>query len=313
MIVKINRGIPLIGCIAFGIIDRGTNLLQVRPTSVCNLNCPFCSVDSGAFSKRHKVNYEVECDYLLEEIEKVVEFKGDEIEINLDSVGEVLCYPEIEELIKGLRKINNVKKISMQTNGFLYKKLDVDIMNFSIHALDSKLAKELAGVECYDIDKVIVNLKKYLKDRVQVRLCPVWIPKVNDEEIPKLILLAKELGCELGIQKYETYSYSRQIKRAKPLTWWKFYHQLEKWEKELDIKLKLTAKDVEIKKLKRIPEVFKKNDKVSVEIVCKGWIEGQMVGVAKGRCISINKCNKDIGDQVNVKILETKNNIYLAE
>ncbi len=312
MILKINRGIPLIGCIAFGCIDRGTNLLQVRPTSVCNLNCPFCSVDSGVKSKYHKVNYEVDCDYLLEEVKKVVEYKNEEIEINLDSVGEVLCYPQIEELVKGLRKINNVKKISMQTNGFLYKKLDVDIVNFSLHALDPKLAKELAGVECYDVNLALENLKKYLKNS-KVRLCPVWIPKVNDEEIPKIISLAKELGCELGIQKYEIYSYSRQIKKAKPLNWWKFYNQLEKWEKEFDMKLKLTAKDVEIKKLKRIPEVFEKNDKVNVIIVCKGWIEGQMIGVAKERCISINNCNKDIGDQVKVKILETKNNIYLAE
>ena len=49
--------IPLIGCIAFGIIDRGTNLLQVRCTSLCNMNCAFCSTDAGAYSKYHKVNF----------------------------------------------------------------------------------------------------------------------------------------------------------------------------------------------------------------------------------------------------------------
>jgi uncharacterized Fe-S cluster-containing radical SAM superfamily enzyme len=312
MILKVEKGIPLIGCIAFGVIDRGTNLLQVRPTSVCNLNCPFCSVDSGIHSKFHKVNYEVDCDYLLDEVKKVVEYKDEEVEINLDSVGEVLCYFKIEELVQGLRKIKNVKKISMQTNGLLYKKLDVDIVNFSLHAMDEDLAKKLAGVECYNVKNVLENIKKYLKT-CKVRLCPVWIPNVNDNEIPKIIQFAKENNCELGIQKYETYSYSRQMKGVKPLTWWKFYHQLEKWEKEFGVKLKLTAKDVEIKKAKRIPEVFKKGEKVKLVVVCKGWVDGQMIGVGRERCVSINHCDKDIGDQVNAKILETKNNIYLAE
>ena len=71
-IIKVTKesGIPLMGCIAFGIIDRGTNLLQIRPTTVCPLNCPFCSTDAGPFSRLHDVNFEVECDYLVEEIEK---------------------------------------------------------------------------------------------------------------------------------------------------------------------------------------------------------------------------------------------------
>ncbi|MFX1453638.1 MAG: hypothetical protein ACFFCM_22600, partial [Promethearchaeota archaeon] len=43
--------IPLIGSIYFGIIDRNTNLIQVRPLTGCLLNCPFCSVDEGRLSK----------------------------------------------------------------------------------------------------------------------------------------------------------------------------------------------------------------------------------------------------------------------
>jgi len=46
------RDIPLFGCIAFGIIDRGTNVLQVRPISECPLACIFCSTDAGPYSFR---------------------------------------------------------------------------------------------------------------------------------------------------------------------------------------------------------------------------------------------------------------------
>ena len=57
-LIKITKesGIPLLGAIAFGIIDRGTDLIQVRPTSVCNLNCVYCSTDSGACTMAHQAD-----------------------------------------------------------------------------------------------------------------------------------------------------------------------------------------------------------------------------------------------------------------
>ena len=51
-----NSGIPLIGSVYFGIIDRGTNIIEIRPTTGCNLNCIYCSVDEGTPSKR-KVDF----------------------------------------------------------------------------------------------------------------------------------------------------------------------------------------------------------------------------------------------------------------
>jgi uncharacterized Fe-S cluster-containing radical SAM superfamily enzyme len=33
------HNMPLAGHIAFGVIDRGTNILQVRPTTICPYNC----------------------------------------------------------------------------------------------------------------------------------------------------------------------------------------------------------------------------------------------------------------------------------
>ncbi|HDD34251.1 MAG TPA: radical SAM protein, partial [Thermofilaceae archaeon] len=51
-VFRVGPPIPLIGHLAFGIVDRGTNLLQIRPTSSCPLSCVFCSVDAGPASKR---------------------------------------------------------------------------------------------------------------------------------------------------------------------------------------------------------------------------------------------------------------------
>ncbi|HLC22325.1 MAG TPA: radical SAM protein, partial [Candidatus Nanoarchaeia archaeon] len=161
MLIKIEQGTPLLGVLAYGIIDRGTNLLQVRPTSVCNINCTFCSVDGGSLSTKHAVFYEVNCAYLLEEVGKVVARKGYGVEINIDSVGEPFCYPHLEELVNGLRKIGGVQRITIQTNATILKDIDVDLINVSFHAMDPKLAMELANSPCFSIDHVKKFVETY--------------------------------------------------------------------------------------------------------------------------------------------------------
>ncbi|MDD5735917.1 MAG: radical SAM protein, partial [Methanothrix soehngenii] len=56
--------IPLVGCLYFGVVDRGSNLLQIRPSCGCNLSCPFCSVDAGPSSRSRVTDYQVDLDYL---------------------------------------------------------------------------------------------------------------------------------------------------------------------------------------------------------------------------------------------------------
>ena len=313
MLIHITRDIPLLGCIAFGILDRGTNLLQIRATSVCNINCTFCSVDGGPLSQQHKVFYEVDCDYLLEEIAKVVALKGTGVEINIDSVGEPFCYPHLEKLVDGLQAIQGIEKISIQTNGTLWKDIDVDVVNLSFHALDPVLARKLANSACMKIEKVMEFAAKYTAKGVPVRLCPVWIPGVNDVEMPKIIAFAKEHGYLLGIQKYEVYAHSRKHERVKAQSWYQFYSQIKKWEKEFGLSLQVTAKELGIRKAVRVPEVFRKGERVQLEVKAHGWFSGQMIAVGRGRCVSVQNCEKNGGDLINVKILETKNNIYLAQ
>lgn len=315
MLIRISResGIPLLGNIVFGVLDRGTNLLQVRATSVCNINCTFCSVDGGPLSQQHKVFYEVDCDYLLEEVAKVVALKGNDVEINIDSVGEPFCYPSLEKLVAGLRAISGVKKISIQTNGTIWKDIDVDVVNLSFHALEPRLAKTLANSPCMDIEKVKEFGERYKKKGVAVRLCPVWIPGVNDSEMPKIIQYAKEKKYLLGIQKYEVYAHSRKHEKVKAQNWYQFYSQIKKWEKQFAVPLQVTAKELGIHRAPRVEEVFRKGERVRLEVKVPGWFPQQMLAVGRGRTVTVQHCDKQEGDLVQVKIVEAKNNIYLAE
>src|SRR4030042_4654696 len=40
-----NSGIPLVGTGVFGLIDRNTNCIELKPLTACNLDCVFCSVE----------------------------------------------------------------------------------------------------------------------------------------------------------------------------------------------------------------------------------------------------------------------------
>jgi len=318
--------IPLVGSLYFGIIDRGTNLLQVRPSCGCNLNCPFCSVDAGPYSKTRATSYEVEMDYLLSAVQEIAPFKGEGIECHIDSPGEPLMYRRLPELVAALKEIEVVSTVSLQTNGTLLDKRKItmleaaglDRINLSIHALDADLAKQLAGVDSFDIDKVTGAAKSVANSTIDLLIAPVYIPGINDAEIPKLIRFAQEIGAgkrfpPLGIQKFEHYKYGRTPKGVKVQSWWQFFNRsIRPWEKEFGMHLQLDAKkDFGMVKRQSLPRVFTKGEKTTVEIRAPGWLNGEQLGVARDRVVSIFSCSKTSG-QIRVKIVATKNNIYVG-
>ncbi len=315
-----DSGIPLIGCIAFGIIDRGSNLVQVRPGSSCNLKCVYCSTRSGD-TDAHPVGYEVDKDYLLGYVKEVAKYKGVRLEAHIDSVGEVMLYKDIIPLIKGLGEMDSVKFISMQTNGCLFTRDKLEKLseaglgriNLSINALDAKMARTLSGVTSYNVGRIVKLARMIAESEIELLLAPLWMPGLNDREIEKLVILSKELGCRIGIQNYEVYKHSRKARGVKPVTYWRFYKKLEKLEKQHGVKLILSAREMEVCKAKRLPLKFDKGERVQLEVRAPGWWKGQMVAVGRNRCVTINDCSKKEGQLVNVKILENKNNIYIAE
>jgi uncharacterized Fe-S cluster-containing radical SAM superfamily enzyme len=321
-----DSGIPLVGSLYFGVIDRGTSLLQVRPSCGCNLNCPFCSVDAGPCSTTRATTYEVELKYLLSAIEEIAPFKGPGVECHIDSPGEPLMYYRLPELVAALKSTDPITVVSLQTNGTLLDdakiaalaKAGLDRVNLSLHALDPVLARELAGVEEYDINKITEAAQAVAKSSIDLLIAPVYIPGINDAEIPKLIDFAKECGAgkrfpPLGIQKFERYKYGRTPKGIKVQSWWQFFNRsIKEWEKTSGLCLRLDPnRDFGTIRRPSLPQVFTKGEKATVAIMAPGWIHGEMLGVARNRVISVFGCDKSSG-QVRVRIVATKNNIYVG-
>jgi uncharacterized Fe-S cluster-containing radical SAM superfamily enzyme len=318
-VFRIKSGIPLIGHIAFGLIDRGTNLIQCRPTSGCNLNCIYCAVDEGPYSRARVNDFYVDCDYIIEGFKKLAGFKGaDDIEAHIDSVGEPMIYDKIPDFIRGIR--NHAKTISMQSNGTLLdkgsiKKLEsagLNRINLSINATDAKLARKLAGTKKYDVEHVKKIAMLISESKIQLLLAPVWLPGFNDDETEKLVVFGKELDAQFGFQNFLRYKMGRRCK-IKQQSMFNFKKMLEKLEKKHDVQLRLRPADFNIHKCKSLPIPFKKGEKALVRVVAPGRKRKEVIAKARERCITVIHCNAPIGAEARVRILSTKHNIFLAE
>jgi len=86
-LIYINKDseIPLMGVDFLGVIDRGTNIIELKPLTLCNLKCKYCFVSANDY----ETNFMINSDYLVENVKKVVEIKGEfDIEIHIAPYGE---------------------------------------------------------------------------------------------------------------------------------------------------------------------------------------------------------------------------------
>lgn len=142
--------------------------IYVEITNICNLNCPFCSIDN-------KVKKEMS----LEEFERVLNQINDYTDyLYLHVKGEPLIHSHFEDVLKLCKKYN--KQVNITTNGTLLEKRlnslidNVRQVNISLHSLidDNKLFNIL---KCGDV---------LSKNNIQV-VYRFWINK-KDKNIDKI-------------------------------------------------------------------------------------------------------------------------------
>jgi uncharacterized Fe-S cluster-containing radical SAM superfamily enzyme len=261
----------------------------------------------------------------MEAVQEIAPFKGPGVECHIDSCGEPMLYPEIADLVRELKCVKDVSVVSMQSNGTLLdeeriktlEEAGLDRINLSIHALSPEMAVSLAGISRFDIEKVKDVAGLVAKSKIDLLITPVYIPGVNDAEIPKLIEFALQTKAgkrwpPLGIQKFEHYRLGRSPGKVKAENWWHFYNRsMPEWEKQFSISLRLKPQDFLIEKRPMIPIVFEKKEKVWVDIKAPGWVRGEQLGVAKNRVVSVMDSPAEHG-RVRVQIVSNKHNIYVG-
>ncbi|MFH1590631.1 MAG: radical SAM protein [archaeon] len=318
-----NSGIPLIGCIYFGLVDRGTNVIEVKPFTGCNLNCIYCSVDEGRMSKCMH-NYVVEWEYLVEEFEKLVKHKESKtIEAHIAGHAEPTLYPRLAHLTEALSRIKGVETVAIDTNGTLLNELTVDTLrehgltrvNLSINAMDSELASRIAG-QPYPIDHV-KKVAKHINKHMSLVIAPTWIPGINDEEIPKIIEFALELKRdtgkmpEIGIQNFLRYKHGRNPVQSRGFE--HFYKDLKKLEKHYKVNLTDFSKMGFIfEDTKPLPKPMKKDDVIEGVFAVMGRRPGEHLYTAKERIISVFS-TKEPKKRARLRIIKDSDNIFIGK
>lgn len=315
-----HSGIPLVGTNYFGIIDRGTNVLEVKPMSSCNISCVFCSVDEGPTSRR-KMDYVIEKDYLVQEFRKVVAQKDiQDIDAHINAQGEPTLYKDLVPLVRDIMATPGVVMSSIDTNGLLLTRQLIDDLaeaglkriNLSLHALDPEIARKMAGLP-YNVKKVTESAR-YAATKMDLVITPVWLPGYNDQELPKLARFAEEIGAgkdcpPIAIQNFLPYKRGRNPISPVPLE--SFFRRMKELEQEHHVTL-LHNKGFGIRMSPEIKKPFRKNEVVEAEIQLPGRIPGEKLAVARDRVISVPECRKESG-MVRLRIKRTKHNVFIGE
>lgn len=332
-VLRVETPTPLIGHIAFGVIDRGTNVIQVRPSTLCPHACTYCSVDAGPPSRTRRTEILVSSAWLARWATGLAEYKRVRVEHLIDGVGEPLTSPEILGLIRRLRSHPLTMRVAIETHGGfltrrLLEKLDeagLDRINLSLDTLDPRKARMLAGVPWYDVSR-IVRLVEYAIENtgLDIVLTPVVVPGVNEEDMKGLIELARSLG--LGrrtgwptgvlIQKYERHKYGRHPPGAREWSWPRFYKWLRRLEEETGYPLRPTMEQLGIARAPKAPVPYRRGERITVYAAAPGWHRGETLAVdpQHGRvaalyCSRPDRCRP--GRRVAARVVRARDNIIV--
>jgi len=316
-------GLPLIGLQFIGVVDKGSEMIEIKPITNCNAGCSFCSVSEGCNSSK-EIDFVVDKDYIVNETKALLAFKGKkEMSIWINPHGEPTLYYKLVELVDDLLQDKYVKDVHVITNGVLLSKNLVDefaevskknskevVISISISAIDEKKSKELMG-QNYDISLVLKNIE-YAAKKLSLAITPVLLHGLNDDEMGKIITLAKKLKAEVGIQKFcENKRGKNPVKEQK---WDDFFEELKRLEEENGFKL--TSELGKLQKTKQLDPICRRGDKVHVRIVCPGRYTKDRIGVLENsrgrRAVTLVRCSQESG-VVKSTVVKNKYNIAMIK
>ncbi|MBN2881126.1 radical SAM protein [Candidatus Woesearchaeota archaeon] len=319
--------IPLIGTNVFGIVDRNSNIIEVKPVTGCNLKCIYCSLSERGDDIEN--DFVIDADYLFNELEKVIKYKLESnpninFEVHIGTHGEPLLYYDLEYFLQKVRTIKQVNRVSINTNATLLDekyiiqlvKAGLNRFNISINSIDQENAKLISGTNFYSTKKSMENIefidsliKSGKFSDLEMTLAPVLLKGINVDDIDNILTWAveKDLSCRYGIQNFLLYKTGRRP--TKMLDYKKFFAILSEWQDKHKVKLILDKDDFNIEKTLELPKVLKKDDTVFVDILFPGRRKGEYIAKYNDRIVTVT-ATEALKEKVLVKITRTKHNIY---
>lgn len=170
-------------------------------TNICNLKCTICASQNALSIERESMNIEV-FRAIADTLFPVL------TEVELNSAGEPLLYPHIEEVFSTIKKFGC--RFKLQTNATLLKPRIVDILHdqigeisLSIDATGGLFDEVRRGGKWEIVDH---NVRELMKKRDSRRLIVQLYPTVTERTLPDMLNIL-EWAHELGIDKVMFHRY----------------------------------------------------------------------------------------------------------
>ena len=172
--------------------NRVARKLRISVTDKCNMKCIYCMPNGNInwFDNKEILNFQ-----------EIVRITSIFTQLGITKVritgGEPLLRPSLENLIRDLTKIQNIKTISMTTNGILLedklsqlKSSGLTTLNISLDTFKEERFRTLNGIS--NLNKVLNGIQKASELGFKIKINTVIIRDWNDDEIITFVRFARD-------------------------------------------------------------------------------------------------------------------------
>ena len=187
----------MIGSMKSELIDnygRIAKKLRISVTDRCNMRCGYCMPKDNTkwFDTTEVLSFD-----------EIIRLSSIFANLGVEKIrltgGEPLVRPLIENLIKSIAKIGNIKSIGLTTNGLLLqekvealKSSGLDSVNISLDSFKEDRFKMMTGVN--GLDKVVNSIQKAKDVGFDVKINTVVVRGWNDDEVVEFANFARRTG-----------------------------------------------------------------------------------------------------------------------
>ena len=176
--------------------QREIHYLRLSVTDLCNLRCRYCMPDGVEKLEREAVlTYE-------EFLRLAALFARCGVDTVRVTGGEPLVRKGVEQLVKGLKAIPGIRKVTMTTNAVLLEQqlpalleAGLDSVNISLDTLRSEVFRQITARD--DFAAVQAGLQAALENGLPVKLNCVPQAGINEGELEQLAALAKDNALQV--------------------------------------------------------------------------------------------------------------------
>ena len=173
---------------------RVAKKLRISVTDKCNMRCGYCMPKDNTkwFENTEVLSFE-----------EIIRLSSIFANLGVEKIrvtgGEPLVRPSIEELIRSIAKIDDIKSIGLTTNGLLFlekvkalKSSGLDSVNISLDSFKENRFKMMTGVN--GLDKVLSSIQKAKDVGLDVQINTVVVRGWNDDEVVEFANFARHTG-----------------------------------------------------------------------------------------------------------------------